>query len=78
MPRPWPARASPLYDEATPPQLSPGYRALRCPSWFTYLVLGGLAMLLVTYVLTLTLRPRRGARVGGTLGKGSFFIETKD
>jgi hypothetical protein len=46
--------------------------------WFTYLVLGSLAMLLVTYVLTLILRPRRGARVGGTLGKGSFFIETKD
>jgi hypothetical protein len=46
--------------------------------WFTYLVLGGLAILVGAYLLTLLLRPTRGARVGGTLGKNSFFIETKD
>jgi hypothetical protein len=46
--------------------------------WFTYLVLGSLGMLVAAYLLTLILRPKRGARVGGTLGKSSFFIETKD
>jgi len=35
-------------------------------------------MVLVAYLLTLVLRPKMGARVGWQIGKGSFFIETKD
>lgn len=35
-------------------------------------------MLLFTYLLTLLLRPKSGARLGGQLGKAAFVIETKD
>jgi hypothetical protein len=35
-------------------------------------------MVLAAYLLTLVLRPNMGARVGGQIGKGSFFIETKE
>jgi len=34
-------------------------------------------MVLATYLATLMMRPRSDARVGGQLGKSSFFIETK-
>lgn len=35
-------------------------------------------MVLLAYIITLAMRPRFGARVGGQVGGSSFFIETKE
>ena len=36
------------------------------------------AILLAAYIATLLLRPQSGARLGASIGKSSFMIETKD
>ena len=35
-------------------------------------------MLLATFLVTLILRPKSGARVAGQIGKSSFTIETEE
>lgn len=45
---------------------------------FTTAVVSLVGMVLLTYIVTLAMRPRSGARVGARLAGNSFFIETKE